>query len=238
MPARNGSSASRRALSRRRRAALDEVARLGGHDEIGAGVARPADEVADLPQIGLGVGAGGELDAGRRERPQGRRHAPIPSLASSLPARSSATMSSQPPICSPSMKICGTVRPPCGAPDHLVAAPRLLVDVDLGEGDALLLQQRAGARAIGAPHRRIDLDLGHRRPAPPPLLAHWATYGAVGGDRANEPFAAAAPCRQSLPAIRLHELRPAPIEVAQIVLARLRLGQVHDRAGQGRPSHS
>src|ERR1700693_3722271 len=55
---------------------------------------------------------------------------------------------------------------PAGTPDHLVAPPRLLVEVDLGVADALLLQECTGARAIGAPHRRIHLDLGHQRRAP------------------------------------------------------------------------
>src|SRR5205807_8374621 len=50
-----------------------------------------------------------------------------------------------------------------GAADHLVAPPRLLDDVDRLVGDALSFEQRAGARAIGAEHRRVDLDLGHRR---------------------------------------------------------------------------
>src|SRR5439155_8341541 len=80
-------------------AALDQVARLGGHDEIGAEIARPAHQLADLPQIGLRIGAGGELDAARSKF---RAHRAIPSFGSSLPARSSATISSQPPICSPS----------------------------------------------------------------------------------------------------------------------------------------
>src|ERR1051325_9857844 len=53
-------------------------------------------------------------------------------------------------------------RAPAGAADHLVAPVRLLDDVDLGVIDALALQQRAGAGAIGAEHRRIDLDLRHR----------------------------------------------------------------------------
>src|SRR5690242_238587 len=48
-----------------------------------------------------------------------------------------------------------------GAPGHLVASCRLLDDVDFGIGDALALQQHPGARAIGAKHRRIKLDLSH-----------------------------------------------------------------------------
>src|SRR5579864_891790 len=63
------------------------------------------------------------------------------------------------------------------APDHLVAPPRLLVDVDLVKGDALLLQQRAGSRAIGAPRRRIHLDLGHRCTRSE-IRPQWGTYGA------------------------------------------------------------
>src|SRR5712691_10308203 len=45
--------------------------------------------------------------------------------------------------------------------NHLGAPLRLLVEADLLVGDALLLQQRPGVRAIGAPPRRIHLYLGH-----------------------------------------------------------------------------
>src|SRR5712691_2769792 len=45
--------------------------------------------------------------------------------------------------------------------NHLGAPLRLLVEADLVVGDALLLQQRPGVRAIGAPPRRIHLYLGH-----------------------------------------------------------------------------
>src|ERR1700683_538932 len=58
--------------------------------------------------------------------------------------------------------------------DHLGAAVRLLVEADLVEGDPLFLQQRFGARAVGAPHRRIDVDLGHLRS----LGTRSVTYGA------------------------------------------------------------
>src|SRR6185436_15992520 len=102
-------------------AALDEIGDLGGGDQVGPGVARLADQAGNDFQIGLGIGAGGELDAGGGE---GLAHAPRPSFGSSLPARSSATMSSQPPICSPSIKICGTVRPP---PARLIISSRLPV---------------------------------------------------------------------------------------------------------------
>src|SRR5260370_40500194 len=47
--------------------------------------------------------------------------------------------------------------------DHLGPPPRLLIEADLGEIDALLLQQRPRPRAIGAPPRRIHLDPSHRR---------------------------------------------------------------------------
>src|SRR5712691_541110 len=50
--------------------------------------------------------------------------------------------------------------------DHLGPPPRLLIEADLGEIDALLLQQRAGPGAVGAPPRRIHLDSRHPRPAP------------------------------------------------------------------------
>src|SRR5437016_11195769 len=51
------------------------------------------------------------------------------------------------------------------AVDHLLPPPRLLIEVDLDVGSALSLQQRARHRAIGAPSRRIHLDLSHRRSA-------------------------------------------------------------------------
>src|SRR5258706_9005927 len=53
-----------------------------------------------------------------------------------------------------------------GAPDHLVAPPRLLHDVDLGETHPFTFEQRAGMRAVGAPHGAVHLDLGHRAASP------------------------------------------------------------------------
>src|ERR1700722_18012627 len=58
--------------------------------------------------------------------------------------------------------------------DHLGATVRLLVEADLVEGDPLLLQQRFDTRAIGAPHRRVDVDFGHLRS----LRTRPVTYGA------------------------------------------------------------
>src|SRR5712664_486191 len=55
--------------------------------------------------------------------------------------------------------------------DHLGPPPRLLIEADLGEIDALFLQQRPRPRAIGAPPRRIHLDSRHRRPAPNHVLS-------------------------------------------------------------------
>src|SRR6185437_7762807 len=53
-----------------------------------------------------------------------------------------------------------------GAADHLVATPGLFHQVNLDELDPFALQQGAGARAIGAPHRAVDLDFGHRAGSP------------------------------------------------------------------------
>src|SRR4051794_27257706 len=62
-------------------------------------------------------------------------------------------------------------RAAAGAPDHLVAPPRFLHQVDLGELHPLAFEQRAGMRAIGAPHRAVHLDLGHRAGSPRLRLA-------------------------------------------------------------------
>src|SRR5712691_2357522 len=62
--------------------------------------------------------------------------------------------------------------------DHLGPPPRLLIEADLGKIDPLPFQQRTRPRAIGAPPRRVHLDLGHRRPAPKPRASQWATCGA------------------------------------------------------------
>src|SRR5713101_4238812 len=63
--------------------------------------------------------------------------------------------------------------------DHLGQPPRLFIEADLGVVDALLLQQRAGPRAIGTPPRCIHLNLRHRRPAPKsvPSLSSRASGG-------------------------------------------------------------
>src|SRR5216683_4487635 len=50
--------------------------------------------------------------------------------------------------------------------DHLGPPPRLLIEADLGEIHALVLQQCLRTRAIRAPPRRVHLDLGHQGPAP------------------------------------------------------------------------
>ena len=57
-------------------AALDQVAGLGGHDEIGAGVARPPHQIGDLAQIGFDIRPRRELDAGGRERMPLMRRSP------------------------------------------------------------------------------------------------------------------------------------------------------------------
>src|SRR6516162_4410838 len=49
-----------------------------------------------------------------------------------------------------------------GAPDHFAAPCRFLGDVDVGEGNALLIEQHAGSHAVGAERRRVHLDFGHR----------------------------------------------------------------------------
>src|SRR5438094_10233351 len=68
-----------------------------------------------------------------------------------------------------------------GALDHLVAPPRLLHQVGLGERHPLAFEQRPGMRAIGAPHRAVHLDLGHRAASPENALQslHRLTYGAI-----------------------------------------------------------
>src|SRR6266513_5006806 len=53
-----------------------------------------------------------------------------------------------------------------GAADHLVAPPRLLHQIDLGELNPFALQQGPGTSAIGAPHRAVHLNLGHRAGSP------------------------------------------------------------------------
>src|SRR5437660_384967 len=45
--------------------------------------------------------------------------------------------------------------------DHLLPPPRFLIEVNLGVGDALSLQQRARHRAIRAPPCRIHLNPSH-----------------------------------------------------------------------------
>src|SRR5215469_14355855 len=50
-----------------------------------------------------------------------------------------------------------------GALYHLATPRRFFVDIELCEGHTLAPEQRLGPRAIGAPHRRVDLDFGHRR---------------------------------------------------------------------------
>src|SRR5690242_19805044 len=57
-------------------------------------------------------------------------------------------------------------RAAAGAANHLVAPPGLFHQIDLDELDPFALQQGAGARAIGAPHRAVYLDLGHRAGSP------------------------------------------------------------------------
>src|SRR5512142_1766248 len=69
---------------------LDHVADFGRHDEIGAGIARAAHELARGANIRLDLAAGVELDTGRLEN----GHGLMPSSGSSLPARSSAARSS------------------------------------------------------------------------------------------------------------------------------------------------
>src|SRR6266478_1300337 len=66
--------------------------------------------------------------------------------------------------------------------DHLGPPPRLLIEADLGEIDALSLQQRLRPRAIGAPPCRVHLDLGHRRSA---SISVVASVGHIWGARGN-----------------------------------------------------
>src|SRR5207249_1007848 len=107
--------------------------------------------------------------------------------------------------------------PAMRAPDHFRPAVRLRVEVDLLKRDALASEQRLGHRAIGAPPRRVHLDLSHQREAPKPTGDIWrvvfAGSTAFGGYRRRRP----APRREFVPAVRFHKLGPAAVEVSQIM---------------------
>ena len=59
------------------------------------------------------------------------------------------------------MKSCGTVVRPSARSIISARRPGCCQQVDLGEGDALVLEQPLGPPAVGAERRGVDLDLGH-----------------------------------------------------------------------------
>src|SRR4030081_3594019 len=79
--------------------------------------------------------------------------------------------------------------------------------------------------------RRARLGKVNCRYASPPRPYHDRSATPVSRLRGGR----FAPGRQLGPALGLHELGPAPVQIAQIVLARFRLGQIHDPAGQAQP---
>src|SRR5512137_1720823 len=63
----------------------------------------------------------------------------------------------------------GNGAPPGTALQHGIALGRILVHLDLTEGDALALEQRLGALAVGAPASRVHDDVGFAHPVAPHL---------------------------------------------------------------------